>query len=450
MKKNATATASFFQLATAIMLLVGGMTVTAETGSESHEPVALSLQDLIDIALKNNPGIAARHYETAAADARSDAAFGARLPQVGLNGSVTQFKEERLMNPRRPGAANTLQFADQLYTGEAVIRLPLFTGGRLLNESRAARLLHEASEYRLVRSKEELAYNISRVFYAVLAQRRTIEALEFSREALQEHCRRVEELINAGKAARVDLLRTEVRLADLEQQLTREQNVLSIQSRLIANLTGRPETGFGEREIAGTLIAEKQPVPDAPRSLALALEQRSDWRAAQSALQAQERKRAAARAGRSPSVSLEGAYGNQWDVRDTDEDNPTGSVALKVEIPLFSGGIISADIREASAMLSSAEAKLRELELQIRLEVETAVLNIDAAQKQIEASGKSIEQAEESLRIEREKYALGKGSVIDVLDAQAALLESQKNYYRSLAEQKTALTQFRLATGELL
>jgi outer membrane protein TolC len=424
--------------------------IDANAAPDSREPDPLSLEEAIAIALENNPGIAARRYETAAADARSDAAFGARLPQVGLNGSVSQFREDRLMNPRRPGDGDTLQFADQLYTGEAVIRLPLFTGGRLLNESRAARLLHEASEYRLVRSKEELAYTISRVFYAVLAQRRTIEALEFSREALQEHCRRVEELIDADKAARVDLLRTEVRLADLEQQLTREQNILSIQSRLIANLTGLPETGCGEREIEGTLIAEKQPVPDASRSLALALEQRSDWLAARSALRAQERKRAAARAGRSPTVSLEGAYGNQWDVRDTDEDNPTGSVALKVEIPLFSGGVISADIREAAATLSSAEAKLRELELQIRLEVETAVLNIDAAQKQIEASGKSIEQAEESLRIEREKYAMGKGSVTDVLDAQAALLESQKNYYRSLAEQKTALTQFRLATGELL
>jgi outer membrane protein TolC len=257
--------------------------IDANAAPDSREPDPLSLEEAIAIALENNPGIAARHDETAAADARSDAAFGARLPQVGLNGSVSQFREDRLMNPRRPGDGDTLQFADQLYTGEAVIRLPLFTGGRLLNESRAARLLHEASGYRLVRSKEELAYTISRVFYAVLAQRRTIEALEFSREALQEHCRRVEELIDAGKAARVDLLRTEVRLADLEQQLTREQNVLSIQSRLIANLTGLPETGCGEREIEGTLIAEKQPVPDASRSLALALEQRSDWLAARSA-----------------------------------------------------------------------------------------------------------------------------------------------------------------------
>jgi len=43
-------------------------------------------------------------------------------------------------------------------------------------------------------------------------------------------------------------------------------------------------------------------------------------------------------------------------------------------------------------------------------------------------------QAEESPRIEREKYDLGKGSITDVLDAQSALLDSQTNYYRALAD----------------
>ena len=58
------------------------------------------------------------------------------------------------------------------------------------------------------------------------------------------------------------------------------------------------------------------------------------------------------------------------------------------------------------------------------------------------------EQAEESLRIEREKYDLGKKSITNVLDAQSALLDSQTNYYRALADYNTALAQFRLAVGE--
>ena len=45
-------------------------------------------------------------------------------------------------------------------------------------------------------------------------------------------------MVEVAKAARVDLLRTEVRVADLEQSLEKETNVLEIQKRLLANLMG--------------------------------------------------------------------------------------------------------------------------------------------------------------------------------------------------------------------
>ena len=61
---------------------------------------------------------------------------------------------------------------------------------------------------------------------------------------------------------------------------------------------------------------------------------------------------------------------------------------------------------------------------------------------------KAVEQARESLRIEREKYNLGKGAIVDVLDAQSAMLDSQTNYYRALADYNTAIAQFRLAVGQ--
>lgn len=52
------------------------------------------------------------------------------------------------------------------------------------------------------------------------------------------HRKMVAELIDAQKAAQVDLLRTEVRLADIEQQLIRERNALRIQSFLLNSFLG--------------------------------------------------------------------------------------------------------------------------------------------------------------------------------------------------------------------
>jgi outer membrane protein TolC len=125
-----------------------------------------------------------------------------------------------------------------------------------------------------------------------------------------------------------------------------------------------------------------------------------------------------------------------------------GSVGLGVEIPIFEGGRVDAKVLEQRANLAAAQERLRRLELQVRLEVETALLNVRSSQERIGAIRKAVEQAGESLRIEQQKYELGKSAIVDVLDAQAALLESQTNYYLVLAELHTALAQLQLAMGE--
>jgi outer membrane protein TolC len=109
---------------------------------------------------------------------------------------------------------------------------------------------------------------------------------------------------------------------------------------------------------------------------------------------------------------------------------------------------VEARISDQRAKLAAAQERLRKLELQIRLDVETALLNVNSSWERIEVTQKAIDQAMESFRIERLKYDLGKGAIVDVLDAQSALLESQTNYYRALADFHTAMAQLRLAMGE--
>ena len=120
-----------------------------------------------------------------------------------------------------------------------------------------------------------------------------------------------------------------------------------------------------------------------------------------------------------------------------------------VSIPLFEGGRIGARVRREYSRLRAQQETLRKLQLQIHLELETSISNIESTRARINVTQKAVKQAKESLRIEREKYDYGKGAIVDVLDAQSAMLESQKNYYRALAEYNTALAQFRLAVGEI-
>jgi outer membrane protein TolC len=251
------------------------------------------------------------------------------------------------------------------------------------------------------------------------------------------------------KAARVDLLRTEVRLADIEEQLLRERNILDIKRFTLARLLGW-EGKDDSISIHGQLELDRKTddIREVDSAFQSALTQREDYQALLLKIDAQQKAVASEKGVRMPRVSLNASYGDQWDEDDSDIHNEIGNVGVLVDIPLFEGGQISARINRERHRLNAVRKALDDLRLKIRVEVKTAIANIQSTEARIGVAQKAIEQAKESLRIEREKYRLGKGAIVDVLDAQAALLDSQMNYYKALAEHKTARAEYRLAIGQ--
>lgn len=448
---------------------VGAVTAKPNRGSES-----LALDQCIEIARTNNPGLAAGAWDIQTAFAQRDNAAAERWPNLrSVAGYTTYLQNQRLVPVRKnndPG-----MFSTSIFAGDIILRLPLFTGGRITSEITAADLLSQASAHRLARTWEELIFNISSTFYTILGQRPLLDSLHFSIKALTRQRQRAVDMMRVGKAAKVNVLRTEVRIADVEQRLVREKTVLEIQRRVLTTLMG---IGDGTPPVSaqGDLRA-KRSVPDVNGAMAMAFAERGDYRAARAALDAQAMRVSAARAQRWPRVSLEGSYGTRVASGVTDNaaafinrfmatprplgqgnlrfnspgvsnQLPIGNIGVVADYPVFDGGRINAQIREQEAKLASAQANLRKLELQIRLDVETALLNVNSAQERVQATRKAIEQSKESFRIESEKYDLGKGSITDVLDAQAAMLDAETNYYRALADYNIALAQLGLATGE--
>ena len=413
---------------------------------------SLTLDRAIQIALANNPEIAATQWDLSAAASRLDAARANRWPTLSAEGSWQRYLDAQRLIPAsyngEPGV-----FDQEIYQGGLVVKLPLFTGGRITNEISAAELFVQSEEKRLARTREELIFNVSSIFYAMLGQREVIRSLEFSTDAMQEHHKQVSDLLTAQKAARVDLLRTEVRLADLHQSLVKEQNILAIEKRMLANLMGVDEEVEGIT-IDGTLFTEPALVRPVKDLIPTALKRRSDYLAAHARLEAQARRVDAARAGHWPTINLLGSYGVKGapspedEGRDTEPIGEVGNIGIALTVPLFEGGRTVAQVRQERAALAAAQERLRKLELQIRQEVETAVLDIQSSSERIRATRQSIEQAQESLRIERMKYDLGSGSMTDVLDAQSALLQSETNFARALADHHIAIAKLRLATGE--
>lgn len=394
------------------------------------------------MARNHNPELAAAAHDADAARARWSSTKAARLPNLSAEGSYFHsLDDQRLIQARSP--TDPASFDADLDRGDLVVRMPVFTGGRLHNEMKAAELWSQASRHEPARPGEELEFNAASVFYSILAWQKAIAALEFSKEAPTEHRRRVESLIAAQKAAQVDLLRTEVRLADVEQNLVSARNTLSVQQRVLANLLGvgsesQPFTLVGELHFTEAAI-------DTTGSLAQAMAARPDYLAARNGLEAQARRVDSARAGWSPVVAVFGSYGARANGRSDSVD--VGLAGVAVFVPLFEGGLTRSKVSDERSRLAAVQERIRKLELQIQLEVETAASDIESSSQRIKTTGQAISQARESLRIEREKYDLGKASITDVLDAQSALLQAETNYYRALADHAIARARLQLAEG---
>ena len=416
---------------------------SAKTNRQDFPDEPLDLKQAINIGLANNPSLSASAWDTETARAEKEIAKAELLPRINAVAGYTRYLDDQRLAPVS-GPGQSGKFSNDILSGDLVLTMPLFTAGRLQNQVKARDFFLLASEHQLVRTHQELIFNISSVFYAILAQQKVIESLEFSQKALAEHRRRVKQLIDAQKAAQVDLLRTEVRLADVEQKLINERNTFEIQHSVLAELLGAE----GHRiEITGQLQDERRDI-DFQDGLHNAYAQRPDLQSIESELKAQDRLVDSAKAQHWPQVDLRAGYGGRWAAESTGLSDDTGSIGVALTLPIFEGGRIDATIRREKSRLNAAQQRARALKLRIRQEVQSAASTVESNLARIQATEKSIEQAEESLRIESQKYELGKGTIVDVLDSQAALLEAQTNYYRVLADYNIALARWELATGE--
>lgn len=423
---------------------------------------SMSLRECIDISLQNNPELTAMHSDRLAAQAKLDGAKSVLWPKLALAGGYTHYKDKiRLVQAAYNGEPGL--FTNDIASGDIIVTLPIFSGGRDWNTIRAADLLELAAKKRMAFSQEELIFNVTSLYFTIMAQKHIIESLAFSRNTLIEQIKHTEALVKEEKAAHVDVLRSQVHLADIEEKLIAEKNIYSTTRLALINMMGvslAEQNLHLKEELApsGTVSLPKE------QNLTAILDKRADYKAARHSLEAQGKSIKVAEAGFWPSISFKGSYGQRQAVGptlsasdiqkkqsfDLKNNAEIASVGIYFEYPLFDGGTTAAKVREEKAKFTAAKQRLLKLEKQIELEVRTSERNVRSAVSRIEATQMAVAQAKESLRIEIMKYNLGSGTILDTLEAQDGLLQAQVNYYRALADYHISFARMRLATGETL
>ena len=307
--------------------------------------------------------------------------------------------------------------------------------------------MEEASGADLRFFQERIATRVAQLYFEFSARKSIIRASEKSLQSLREQARQVSQLLEQGKAAEVDLMRLNVRAATVEQSVIQQRNDRESLRASINFMVGR---SLHDRWESTELVRE--PLSGAPEidpSIDEAASTRSDLQAAQLRMESAAATVEQAQAAWQPRVQLFSSYGHRGDWSGH-QDYEEGQIGLQLTWDIWDAGRRRAQLAAARANTEAHAAELASLSETRRLDLKIAQDNLRSALERLDVAVLSTETAAESLRIEQSKYTQGKGTIIDVLDAETAALEAESLFIRAEADVKISRAAVDFARGSAL
>jgi outer membrane protein TolC len=432
----------------------------------------LRAEDLAEawaIALQSNPQLRASRETTAAAGLDLASSRSERLPQI-----QTLNLESFLTNPisvsglgGQPKAAKGGQESFTISAVAAVV--PIYTGGRIrhtIENNRAQLGAARADEFAGVL---DLKLDVARAYVDVLRADRGVAVARSSVTSLTAQARDVSNLVKQGLGIRNDLLAAQVARSNAQQREIQTRNRLSIAwaaynrylcrpMETVVPLTDlvpeseAPAPAPGGHAMDAALAADLEPVvPDEAEIRALgdrALMHRPELASLSEQAHAHRAQAEVERAKVRPQVSFFAANIYQ-NARFLPTEADSGSASFLLSWTLFDGGRAR---RHAAAIEHRAGSQLSrrdDLASTIRLQVRSAWLTCREGERRIPVARAAIAQADENLRVARGRYLQQRGTNTEVLDAEAARVQSYDNYFNALYDAIVAGFELRRAVGDI-
>ena len=406
-------------------------------GQSSH-PETLTLHQAVQFALQHSPDLQGASAEIRRREGVAKTTRSPLLPQVDLLADASRYRVDHGI---LPGADPLiLHFDNVIYTTGAEAHLLVWDFGKTRAQLEAARQRLDSSKLLLDRQQEEVIYNVASLFLKAETYDDLIGAGEAREKSLETLLDQTRQLVKAGHAVPLDLLRVQTQLAQVESDIaTLRAGRQGAMSALLAAMGWEGEVPTLLKTAAGGPEAAPKPEDELLRQ---AVARRPDLAAATEESQAAGLLVKSARRSRLPRFDFHAAaydYGAnspvafgaiigeilpQLHVPAPPVSHWQGDwvVGGRVTFPLFDGGRRRGDIIAAEAERKQAESAVLRTRLAISREVRTSLANLSSDQERVKSLEASVAQAQEALRLERLKYQAGRSEINFVLDAEAALL----------------------------
>ena len=411
-------------------------------GTAKPEVVPLTFQDAIDLALKNNLGVLLQSYNTIAARGQKWKELSELLPNVTARVSESVVQEnlaaQGLRFPGFPTVVGPFGFSDaRVYLSQSILNL------KALNRERGAREDERAAQFSYKDARDLVVLATGNAYLQALSGGARVETAEAQTQTAQALYGKATDQQNAGLSPAIDTLRAQVEFQNRQQQLIVARNDFAKQKLALVRAIGLP---VGQ-EIALTSKAPYDAIATLgiEGSLQRAYASRSDYLAAAQQVRAAEYYRKGASSEYFPTIDMTADYGDLG--INFGNSHGTFTVAGRLNIPIFQGGKVHADVLQSEATLRQARAQLDNLRGQIEYEVRSALLDIEAADQQVQVARSSVDLSEQTLLQARDRFSAGVTDNLEVVQAQQTVAGAHESYISSLYAHNLAKIELVRAMG---
>lgn len=378
-----------------------------------------TLREAMVKAYNTNPDITGERANLRAADEDVPIARAAGLPGVNSNAAYN----ENLYDSGNSGISAPR-------TGSAGVNLsvPVFSGGAVRNSVRAAETRVEAGRAGLRTSETQLFSDVVAAYLDVIRDEAIVRLNQQNVRVLDVNLQATRDRFEVGDLTRTDVAQSEARLAISQSQLrSAEAQLISSRENYI-RVVGNPPG----------VLAPPPPLPNLPvdpdQAVQVALAENPSLDAAAKLRDASAFDVSVARASRLPQVSVGvggdyfnrfGSIGNAGRTAGLANDGFASSAGVNLTLPLFQGGRPAAQVRQAQARQSAAIEQVTATERGVIAQTRSAFAVYQSALRVIESSRVAVSANRLSLEGVRAENSVGSRTILDILNAEQELLNSQ-------------------------
>jgi outer membrane protein TolC len=423
----------------------------------SANPMRLTLEQAINLALKQNHSIHLRNLSVEQMQNKKDEARSEYLPQIKANGSVLHLTELEGVTipagtfgnyaPTGPVPSKSIvidQGAATWYIGGVGLNQPLTQLFRIHEANVAAKEDVLVAKTQLDQTQDAIALQVRQLYYNILINQQKLKASQDQLAAAQIKDEESQSDVARGSALEISALQSKATILQTQQ----ENLTLRLQGnglrRQLADVLGLPiETPLDLDPGAAAVALD---VPTRVDAVRIALEQNQDLTAARQTLAKAHAGLAAAKDAYIPDVTALSLYSYQSGVPFLVHN--FGTFGFSLNYDLFDGGRREAKVREARSEVHSAEVTVDKLQSEIEVQVQGIYDKVEELRQMVDVAGQIVKVRTEAARLADRQFeqsaALNSArsqTHADLTNATASLLEASCGLSLAEADLKRAIGQ---------